>query len=191
MEVNSVVYCIGNLEHSVCKIGYSQNVNKRLTELQTGCPFKLSILSVKEGGYAEEQVLHGKFRRYSLHGEWFKTHKDILDYFNVTDVKAYFNIYSEYTTILDKLSSVTDVRILMLLASYVNYNEYCITVDSELRKQMIETLKITTQNFSNCIKRLSETDLLKKKNNRYEINPLYIWKGSEEERKKLILDLNL
>ena len=67
------VYIIGNLKHAVCKIGYSKNPHKRIKSIQTGCPYPISILKYYSGiGKREEKLLHRKYQRYKLQGEWFE-----------------------------------------------------------------------------------------------------------------------
>lgn len=59
------------------KIGKADDTFKRLKELQTGNPFKLSfLLTVMLGSAAEafelEQILHSMFAQYQMEGEWFE-----------------------------------------------------------------------------------------------------------------------
>lgn len=67
------VYIIGNIEKGVCKIGYSKNPHKRIKSIQTGCPYPISILKYYKGiGLREERLLHKKYSKYKLQGEWFE-----------------------------------------------------------------------------------------------------------------------
>lgn len=58
------------------KIGKAIDVDKRISELQTGCPFTLSLItkipcdSEKEAFFLEKW-LHDRFRRQWIRGEWF------------------------------------------------------------------------------------------------------------------------
>lgn len=69
---NAYVYVVGNKEMNICKIGFSNNVFKRLSAIQTGCPFKLEIFCVVEGSVQTERKLHKKYDYLRLNGEWFK-----------------------------------------------------------------------------------------------------------------------
>ncbi len=72
----SYVYFITD-SHGHIKIGKTDDVVKRLSELQTGNPFKLSIiltimLKTIEDAFSLENALHRKFKDYQLEGEWFE-----------------------------------------------------------------------------------------------------------------------
>ena len=69
---NAYVYVVGNKEMNICKIGFSNNVFKRLTAIQVGCPFKLEIFCVVYGSVKTEKMLHKKYDYLRLNGEWFK-----------------------------------------------------------------------------------------------------------------------
>lgn len=53
------------------KIGVALDPEKRLRELQTGNPFKLSIAKVIDGSYEEEGKLHDMLHLYKINGEWY------------------------------------------------------------------------------------------------------------------------
>lgn len=73
IKENSFIYFIGNLKEEICKIGTSVEPEKRLNEIQTGCPYKLSILkTVKGGGIENERIYHNRFEMYYMRGEWFR-----------------------------------------------------------------------------------------------------------------------
>lgn len=54
------------------KIGVAKHATQRLSDMQVGCPFPLTLLKVIAGEYAEEAALHGRFAEYTMRGEWFK-----------------------------------------------------------------------------------------------------------------------
>lgn len=81
----SVVYFISDGE--AVKIGISKNPTKRLAQLQTGHPRRLSILATLPGGADEEMQLHGRFREHRLHGEWFGDCPEIRSYIACNDNK--------------------------------------------------------------------------------------------------------
>ena len=59
------------------KIGYTNNLDRRLETLQIGNPLELELLHVilhetAEEAEEHEAKLHHKFRRHHLRGEWFR-----------------------------------------------------------------------------------------------------------------------
>jgi hypothetical protein len=68
----SYVYAIGGADQRLVKIGYTIDPKKRLTFIQTTCPFPVSILWMEEGGAELEGMLHGHFADVRAHGEWFE-----------------------------------------------------------------------------------------------------------------------
>ena len=75
------VYFIGNISEGRVKIGVSKDPTFRLRGLQTGCPFRLSVLAIINGaGVKVEHELHRQFSNYRLHGEWFTLAPEINTY---------------------------------------------------------------------------------------------------------------
>jgi len=69
----SCVYAIGSLDYGYVKIGFSTNVFARIKQIQTGCPFPVSIIKRWPGlGRKEEKLLHKSYSKYKSNGEWFK-----------------------------------------------------------------------------------------------------------------------
>lgn len=74
------IYILYISELNVCKIGISENVEKRLKQLQTGCPFKIDVARKYDTDNSTkiEKILHRKYQNrklddneYNLIGEWF------------------------------------------------------------------------------------------------------------------------
>ena len=60
------------------KIGVSKNPESRLKQLQTSCGEKLSIVArlpfkSRKQAFEFEKILHIKFSKYRIGGEWFKS----------------------------------------------------------------------------------------------------------------------
>lgn len=67
------------------KIGKTNNINRRLTELQTGSPYKLNIIVkifAENNSHANaiEKMLHERLGKFKSTGEWFTA--DALKYVN-------------------------------------------------------------------------------------------------------------
>ncbi len=54
------------------KIGFTQNVDQRVAQLQTFFPFQLEITLVLPGSLLTERQLHHRFRASRVTGEWFR-----------------------------------------------------------------------------------------------------------------------
>lgn len=54
------------------KIGYSVEPEKRLNELQTGCPYSLILIGVRPGTVELERTIHRRLKPLRLEGEWFR-----------------------------------------------------------------------------------------------------------------------
>lgn len=68
-----MVYFIGNLDARLVKIGHTdRDVEERLKELQTGCPYPLAVFLELPGGAREERDFHQAWPHLRAHGEWFK-----------------------------------------------------------------------------------------------------------------------
>lgn len=65
-----MIYFISNGTYT--KIGKADDPEKRLKELQTGCPEKLEIKLVIDGGEDKEKMLHKALNKYRYRGEWFQ-----------------------------------------------------------------------------------------------------------------------
>lgn len=74
------LYILFISELNLCKIGISENVEKRVRQLQTGCPFKIDVVKKYESTISSriEKILHRKYanrkldeNEYNLMGEWF------------------------------------------------------------------------------------------------------------------------
>jgi len=72
---------------SFVKIGIAENVEYRLSIMQVGNPFELSLLKKfpSHEPKRDEAWLHNKYIRYHVRGEWFQLPPDILA--NLLDMK--------------------------------------------------------------------------------------------------------
>lgn len=53
------------------KIGYAQDVARRIGDIQNMSPCELTLLGTVRARYEEEAFAHAHFRGHRLHGEWF------------------------------------------------------------------------------------------------------------------------
>lgn len=77
-QPNSGVYFVQGVDGGPIKIGYSWDVQTRVSALGVGSPVRLRVLAVIVGTGADEQELHQLLAVHRLHGEWFAPHSDVL-----------------------------------------------------------------------------------------------------------------
>lgn len=71
------VYFIEAVGQGKVKIGFSSDVDARLSQLRTGSPYELRVVGRVDGGIDLEQILHDKFAKYRDDKEWFFFTKEI------------------------------------------------------------------------------------------------------------------
>lgn len=59
------------------KIGVTQNVERRLKEVEVHLAEPLALLGVIDGSLQSEKALHAQFAAYHLNGEWFRNCAEI------------------------------------------------------------------------------------------------------------------
>lgn len=74
----SVLYFIGVSGVEQVKIGFANDLSKRLANLQCGCPLRLSVLAEFAGGAREEARVHKALLNYRCSGEWFEREAAML-----------------------------------------------------------------------------------------------------------------
>lgn len=95
-----MIYFVQEEGGGAIKIGFtSGDMDARLRGLQTGCSRKLHVLAtIEDGSMADEKALHEMFAEHRVFGEWFKPHKDVLDYLSEISVLA----VSDWTLVADQ-----------------------------------------------------------------------------------------
>ena len=88
------------------KIGYANNPIKRISNIQTSCPFILDVLFIIDGHYTKEQELHKMFITNRLNGEWFEYSDSIKNYI---DTNINLDRRYEFGFIKDDFSSTEQI----------------------------------------------------------------------------------
>lgn len=89
------VYAIGTADALKVKIGYTTGrLERRLSEIQVGCPLPLEILWWAEAGPGLEEALHRIFARQRLRGEWFELGPERLSMFDALHEELYSENYA-------------------------------------------------------------------------------------------------
>lgn len=97
----------------------------------------------------------------------------------------YLTFLSGLNAICD-LSRPSDIKILTALCAMAEFNTGKVKLTSHDRKDLIKRMNISAQSFSNSINRLKEASLLTGERGDYEVNPQCFWKGTTDERQRLL-----
>ena len=85
-----MIYFIQCGENGPVKIGYTDgDVQARLAQLQTGCPYRLRLLWVYDGQDYTEQEIHYRFEGERVRGEWFHFSESLYNFINEDLVNSY------------------------------------------------------------------------------------------------------
>lgn len=73
-----MTYFIEAVGMNMVKIGFARDPQKRLQQIQTGCPFELKIIATMKGDF--EKWLHEAFKGDAIRGEWFRLSADVREF---------------------------------------------------------------------------------------------------------------
>ena len=79
-ERDGLVYFVEAGIGGPIKIGWTQNLNRRVAELQTANAEKLHVLGTVAGTLDDEFTFHARFAHLRLEAEWFENSSEILDF---------------------------------------------------------------------------------------------------------------
>lgn len=74
------VYFVQSGSGGPIKIGWSQDVDRRMAELQVGNAHRLIFLGKIAGRMEDESATHAKFAHLRMEGEWFRDAPEVHDY---------------------------------------------------------------------------------------------------------------
>jgi excisionase family DNA binding protein len=118
------VYFVGAQE--LLKIGYSDNIERRLKELNSG-PLKLTLDILISGNMNTEKDFHNQFRRFYHNHEWFTNRQAIVreiitDFYN-NEPNRLLYVSEEWNSIVNQLKNEfhpTDIKINILPPPSIN-----------------------------------------------------------------------
>lgn len=74
------VYFIRAEGSGLAKIGFAVEPWKRLSKIQSDCPWPVTMAGIEPGNVAREAELHQRFAAYRERGEWFREEGDLAEY---------------------------------------------------------------------------------------------------------------
>lgn len=77
-----MVYVITTADFAHIKVGLTKCMRQRLSNIQSGCPFSLSLWLAIRTPIPEkiEQYVHNQLRQHNTRGEWFSPDAPALDW---------------------------------------------------------------------------------------------------------------
>lgn len=77
---------VQNQRKGFFKVGFSTNPANRIPDIQTNCPFKLSLVSLRPGSLKDEKALHRQLEYFKTTGEWFKDTPEVRNVLKISSV---------------------------------------------------------------------------------------------------------
>ena len=125
-----MVYFIGSDDHPYVKIGYSDNLVRRLTKMQADSPFKLKVLRQVEGDRTLEKLIQNRFAPFHVRGEWYQRTEVVLqaEDFNVDGMKTFIDYLILDQGIFPTKENVKKLYPNLNWSKFKGYSEYIKTL---------------------------------------------------------------
>lgn len=180
------------------KIGYTDNLEGRLSSLQTSNPETI-LLAVIDGDIKEEKLLHKKFEKYRYSNEWFFKSIDIYEYFkSTTNDNKYSNLSTNISIPVDPKSKIfSDIRAFRFLLYFGTFmsesrRNHCgniLYIDNFIKSYVCKMMHIEIPSFRNTLSYMIRNNMMIKHpslKNTYVLNPNYFYKGEHSHHIKCI-----
>lgn len=113
-----------------------------------------------------------------------------ISYSIKSNVQPFTMIFTSDITFIDKLASMIDMKVLYILADRSEFNTGIVVLHASDRKEIVDTLAISNQTFTNALTRLKSSGVISGSAGKYYINPRFMWKGTTNSRNAAIKELN-
>jgi len=93
-ERSFMIYFVQAGINGPIKIGITNNINRRIKELEKEAPYELNILAEYPGGRKFEKRIHTMFQKFRIRGEWFRPEEELLFWMEniiITPTKIFFD----------------------------------------------------------------------------------------------------
>jgi DNA-binding XRE family transcriptional regulator len=77
-----MIYFIKQIDDNIIKIGYTDNIKHRLTNMQTANGHPLEVILLIEGDYKKESEIHSLFSEFRSKNEWYFLSDEIKNFIN-------------------------------------------------------------------------------------------------------------
>lgn len=117
-----------------------------------------------------------------LHYESQKVHKEKINSEN------FYMVFLDYMSPLFKLNSDAARKILDKFCQMAEFNSGVVHLATHTRKELCEELNMSAAQFTNCIKKLKDLNLITGESGLFTINPYIFWKGDQNIRRQELLN---
>ena len=73
-----MIYFVQCGKNGPIKIGCTGNVEERIAQMQTCCPYELRLLWQIQGDKNDEAEIHERWKHERIRGEWFRPSRKLL-----------------------------------------------------------------------------------------------------------------
>lgn len=119
-------------------------------------------------------------------GEITETEITKLVKINMGKQEEFYMTYCHYLSSLYELTYADDIKLMVKLCEWGQYDKGTVQLTSSRRAEISETMGIHNTNISKSLKRLKEKKLIGGDKGEYQINPAIFWKGDRAVRKELL-----
>lgn len=98
----------------------------------------------------------------------------------------FYMTFIDYAAPLFKLKSETAKSVLTWMCCHLPYNDNKIQLTTKVRETLCKELAISPNTLTNSLKKLKELHLIDGEKGDFEINPFIHWKGTTDERLKMV-----
>ena len=79
-----MIYLIATSDKTACKVGYTKNVEARLSVLRNGNHLSLDLIATRDGNACLEKAIHDRMSSRRLRGEWYAFDNEVVAAFFAT-----------------------------------------------------------------------------------------------------------
>lgn len=102
------------------------------------------------------------------------------------EVDRFYMVYMDYMATILGETSGNDIKVLIGLAQFLEYDSNKVRLTPDKRRQLAELLQFTPQTLSNTLNVLKKKNLIKGSRGDYELDPRMVWYGSTKTREALL-----
>lgn len=98
----------------------------------------------------------------------------------------FYFTFIDFVAPLFRLRSDSAKNLLVWLCTNAEFNTGIVRLTADDRRQLCETLNMSNNAITNCLKKLKDLNLISGQDGKFTINPQIFWKGEMSVRDKLL-----